>query len=136
MVAAARVVGLLMLGFAGMGVVLTALSFDPAPLQPLWGDQLWTGTTRRAAEWAAYAALAAGGATLRIEPRQAVWPLALAVLLIAAMVGYDALVSDPDVARQRAMLAEDAVLATAAALGLFAVGLAIDEETGDAGLDA
>jgi hypothetical protein len=127
MMSAARVVGVLVLGYGAVGLALTWLAHDTAPLAPLWSDQLWTAAARRAADWAAYAALAAGGLALRLEPRHAVWPLAALVLLTGAMLGYDALVADPDMTRQRAMLRADLALAVAAATALFASIAALDD---------
>ncbi len=123
----ARFTGVLLLGFSVAGLALTALSHD-APFALLWSDQPWTAPARRAGDWAACIALGLSALALRIQPRHAVWPLALLVLLLGAMVGHDMLLADPDVTRQQAMLRRDAALAAAAALALLIGAIAVDEE--------
>jgi len=116
----ARVLGVLALGFAALGLFMTWVAQGQQYPIPLWNDQPWSGEARAAADWAAYGLAGLAGLALVFRPRAGAYLFVLALAVTAAKTGYDVLLGDLETARLKAMLRGDLILAALAAVAALA----------------
>lgn len=120
MVWVVRIVAVMLAVFGLLGLFATWVSQGLQFAMPVWNDQAWTASARRAADWAVFGGIAIAALLVMVRRSGAGLVFALVIALGVAKALYDLTFGDHETARYAVIIRGDII-----AIGVALAGEAI-----------